>query len=146
MHLNNCSTCTHTFLKITLYANLSDIPFLFTLAQKFRTHITLGVTLCVTCETCCLNGILFWRWFEDLNEKGTLHSVFLPRAWEDFFFRSCCCLYSSLTNFEFLHKNLDWFGHFLKKSTITLVRLKKGIVTKGQLISNVVLVSSFRPK
>ena len=90
-------------------------PFLCTLVQKFRTHITLSVTLCVTCETCCLNGILFWRWFEDLNEKGTLHSVFLPRAWEDFFFRSCCCLYSSSTNFEFLHKDLDWLGHFLKK-------------------------------
>ena len=97
-----------------------------TLVQKFRTHVTLGVILCVTCETCCLNGILFWRWFEDLNEKGTLHSVFLPRAWEDFFFRSCCCLYSSSTNFEFLHKNLDWLGHFLKKKHNSISPFIKG--------------------
>ena len=129
MHIVGTSTFVPyaLFPKFLLHLIFKPL-FLCTLAEKCETHVTLAVILCVTCETCCLNGILFWRWFEDLNEKGTLHSVFLPRAWEDFFFRSCCCLYSSSTNLEFLHKNLDWLGHFLKKSTITLVRLKKGIL------------------
>ena len=149
-----------------------------TLVQKFRTHVTLGVILCVTCETCCLNGILFWRWFEDLTEKEPCTPCFCPifvylstkiqnphyfkrhfmrDLWDllfewnpflemiwrfkrkrnpalrvfapgmgRFFFRSCCCLYSSSTNFEFLHKDLDWLGHFLKKKHNNISPFKKG--------------------
>ena len=67
---------------------------------------------------------MIWRF---KRKRNPALRVFAPGMGR-FFFRSCCCLYSSSTKFEFLHKNLDWLGHFLKKSTITLVRLKKDIV------------------
>ena len=70
---------------------------------------------------------MIWRF---KRKRNPALRVFAPGMGR-FFFRSCCCLYSSSTNFEFLHKNLDWLGHFLKKkSTTTLVRLKKGTLLK----------------
>ena len=126
MHIVGTSTFVPyaLFPKFLLHLIFKPL-FLCTLAEKCETHVTLAVILCVTCETCCLNGILFWRWFK--RKRNSALRVFAPGMGR-FFFRSCCCLYSSSTNLEFLHKNLDWLGHFLKKSTITLVRLKKGIL------------------
>ena len=65
---------------------------------------------------------MIWRF---KRKRNPALRVFAPGMGR-FFFRSCCCLYSSSTNFEFLHKDLEWLGHFLKKKRNNISPFKKG--------------------